>query len=386
MTSGSAELRLIRSMAVVVAIGAALFALLSFPSIKVQQDFAPAWWTVAAVLSVFALPVLTALAMPIASLTAARILLGVAGVGYLTAAFSSLFIVSPLPLAETEWVLNNTAAATSAVALAAPRSLAWTYNAIVAVIVIASRARGPDMRGLVPGLQDGLYSFMFCAVFIALAQFTVDRARLVDEESRAVSRHAAVVAAAHARARERRRIDAVLHDTVLAVLMLGSRAGVRSTQALRDQASSAVAALATGVRESDAAEGTLVDLRQALRARLDRVSPRIPLLFPAELPGVPPAVADALADAAAEAARNSLRHARLGHKLPRAHVSLHDDRLIVRIADDGAGFDPELVPAERLGVRASIVGRLESLPGAAARVRSAPGHGTQVELEWTVTS
>ena len=122
MTSGSAELRLIRSMAVVVAIGAALFALLSFPSIEVQQDFAPAWWTVAAVLSVFALPVLTALAMPIASLTAARILLGVAGVGYLTAAFSSLFIVSPLPLAETEWVLNNTGCIRSC---SAPCSSHW---------------------------------------------------------------------------------------------------------------------------------------------------------------------------------------------------------------------------------------------------------------------
>ena len=385
MTADSAELRLVRSMAVVVAIGAALFALLAIGSIRVQQDFAPAWWTVAAAIAVFALPVLAALAMPVASLRAARILLAAAGTGYLAAAFSSLFLVDPLPVPETQWVLNNTAAATSAVALAAPRSLGWMYNALISIIVIASRTRGPDMSGFVAGIQDGLYSFMFCAVFIALAHFTIDRARLVDEETRAVTRHAAVVAAAHARSRERQRIDAVLHDSVLSVLMLASRGGDSSAE-LRAQAGSALAELTAGVHESDAAEDAPVDLRRALRARLDRVNPRIPLLFPAEVPGVPPAVADALADAAAEAARNSLRHAHLNHALPTVRVRVDHDRLIVSIDDDGVGFDPEDVPAERLGLRASIVGRLESRPDTTARIRSAPGRGTQIELEWTVTS
>ena len=47
--------------------------------------------------------------------------------------------------------------------------------------------------------------------------------------------------------------------------------------------------------------------------------------------------------------------------------------------DRGAGFDPSAVPADRRGVRESIVGRMERHRGRAPR-RVGPGGGTEVEL------
>jgi signal transduction histidine kinase len=54
-------------------------------------------------------------------------------------------------------------------------------------------------------------------------------------------------------------------------------------------------------------------------------------------------------------------------------------RTQVFIRDRGPGFDPASVPGDRRGVRDSIVGRMER-HGGRARVTSAPGGGTEVEL------
>ena len=47
--------------------------------------------------------------------------------------------------------------------------------------------------------------------------------------------------------------------------------------------------------------------------------------------------------------------------------------------DRGPGFDPDAVPADRRGVRESIVGRMERHGGNAV-IHSVPGEGTEVEL------
>ena len=47
--------------------------------------------------------------------------------------------------------------------------------------------------------------------------------------------------------------------------------------------------------------------------------------------------------------------------------------------DRGPGFDPDHVPADRRGVRESIVGRMERHGGRAV-LHTAPGEGTEIEL------
>ena len=53
----------------------------------------------------------------------------------------------------------------------------------------------------------------------------------------------------------------------------------------------------------------------------------------------------------------------------------------MEIGDNGAGFDADTVPTERLGVRVSIVERVGNA-GGLARVVSAPHHGTTITVLW----
>ncbi|MFE3514880.1 PspC domain-containing protein [Streptomyces sp. NPDC059166] len=54
--------------------------------------------------------------------------------------------------------------------------------------------------------------------------------------------------------------------------------------------------------------------------------------------------------------------------------------VFVSVRDRGPGFDLDAVPADRMGVRESIIGRMQR-NGGTARLRSVPGGGTEVELE-----
>ncbi|WP_348536948.1 ATP-binding protein, partial [Nocardia carnea] len=100
--------------------------------------------------------------------------------------------------------------------------------------------------------------------------------------------------------------------------------------------------------------------------------------------GPPPGRPAAGAAALAEAVRNSLRHAGVPARRVRREVTVTVGAggLLVVLRDDGKGFDRAAVPPDRLGIAASILGRMRQLPGGAGFVESAPGHGTTVTLMW----
>ena len=83
-----------------------------------------------------------------------------------------------------------------------------------------------------------------------------------------------------------------------------------------------------------------------------------------------------------EATSNSVRHAYADEE---GHVDISfellDDRLIVEVADDGAGFEPAdpALRSRRLGLT-SMEERAQRL-GGRLEIRSAPGAGTTVRLE-----
>ncbi len=85
-----------------------------------------------------------------------------------------------------------------------------------------------------------------------------------------------------------------------------------------------------------------------------------------------------LVQAAREAMVNAAKHS--GVSKVDVYAEVGDDAVEVFVRDRGAGFLPELIPADRMGVRGSIVERLRRA-GGNATIRSAPGEGTEVRLE-----
>jgi signal transduction histidine kinase/phage shock protein PspC (stress-responsive transcriptional regulator) len=84
--------------------------------------------------------------------------------------------------------------------------------------------------------------------------------------------------------------------------------------------------------------------------------------------------------AAREAMVNAAKHS--GAAVISVYVEVEPEQVTVFVRDRGKGFDVETVSADRMGVRGSIVGRMERNGGKAA-IRSAPGDGTEVRLEMT---
>jgi len=86
----------------------------------------------------------------------------------------------------------------------------------------------------------------------------------------------------------------------------------------------------------------------------------------------------ALVLAAREAMGNAARHA--GVEEVSVFLDAGDTGISVYVRDRGAGFDPNAVAADRRGVAESVRGRMERV-GGTARIVSAPGEGTEVELK-----
>jgi signal transduction histidine kinase/phage shock protein PspC (stress-responsive transcriptional regulator) len=86
----------------------------------------------------------------------------------------------------------------------------------------------------------------------------------------------------------------------------------------------------------------------------------------------------ALVSAAREAMVNAAKHS--GTASIDVYGEVGDDVVEVFVRDRGRGFDTTLVEQDRMGVRGSILNRMQR-HGGVAEIRSAPGDGTEVRLE-----
>ncbi|MFK0254219.1 PspC domain-containing protein [Streptomyces sp. NPDC090445] len=83
--------------------------------------------------------------------------------------------------------------------------------------------------------------------------------------------------------------------------------------------------------------------------------------------------------AAREAMVNAAKYGGDGGPV-QVYAEVEGQRVFVSVRDRGPGFDIDAVPDDRMGVRESIIGRMQR-NGGTARLRSAPDGGTEVELE-----
>ena len=235
-------------------------------------------------------------------------------------------------------------------------------------LVIAAGFVFLQATGALGAARDVLFAVIAAVVVLGVifAPWIVRLVRSLTEER-----------AARIRSQERAEVAAHLHDSVLQTLaMVQRRAGEPAE----------VAALARRQeRELRAwladrpAPGHSARLAGALEAAAADVEEQHGV--PVEVVVVGDHDLDAAHDAVVAAAREAMTNAaKFGAGSPvDVYAESSDARTQVFVRDRGPGFDPAAVPADRRGVRESIVGRMRR-HGGRARVTSGSGSGTEVEL------
>ena len=187
--------------------------------------------------------------------------------------------------------------------------------------------------------------------------------------------------AARVRSQERADVAAHLHDSVLQTLALiqkhadDGRAVTRLARAQERDLRSWLYA-----DPAPAATSTASALREAAAEVEDAHGVPVEVVTVGDVPfdeAVRPVVL-----AAREAMVNAAKHS--GAEKIDVYLETTHGQVEVFVRDRGRGFDPADVAEDRLGVRHSIVDRLDR-HGGQARVRSAPGDGTEVRLTMPLT-
>jgi signal transduction histidine kinase len=250
----------------------------------------------------------------------------------------------------------------AAAALSGRRRLVVAVVLVLSVAALLRPALSPGWNvggGLSTLLIFGLGATALTWLTRLVTATVAERDRLAQSLARA-ERETAVAA-------ERAEAAARLHDSVLQTL-------TRLERSAPDPASATLAATASADLRAF--------LRQAqgsgqLRALLDRVvmeaageeRRRVRMTFAGADLDVDPGLVR-LADAVAEAVRNAVRHTD-GPVQVMGEVDEH--HVTVWIADRGPGLDLAAVPPDRLGIRESVVGRLERVGGTAELTPTASG-------------
>ena len=256
-----------------------------------------------------------------------------------------------------------------------PSGLAELYGGVFGVLlVIGAALLFLSSNHVLGGLRDAALTgiVVVVALGLILAPFLWR-----------LGRNLAAERAERIRSQERAELAAHLHDSVLQTLTLvQKRAGDprevaalarRQERELRDW----LAADAPPTSERSFA-GALRSLAEQVEDD-HRVAVEIVAVGDCE----PDPAAEAVVRATGEALLNAAKHA--GDAGPiRVYAEVAGDRIEVFVRDRGRGFDPATVPADRRGVRESIVGRM-ARAGGTADIRSTDT-GTEVALSIDRTS
>jgi signal transduction histidine kinase/phage shock protein PspC (stress-responsive transcriptional regulator) len=185
--------------------------------------------------------------------------------------------------------------------------------------------------------------------------------------------------AGRVRATERAEIAAHLHDSVLQTLALIQRRAGNEHDVIRLARAQERELRAWLYRDpgqeagqlSDGVKAAAAEVEDSLGLAVDVVSVGDCAMTERQ---------EALVQAAREAMLNAARH---GGGPVSVYLEVTDAAAEVFVKDRGPGFDPDLVPADRLGVRESIIGRM-SRHGGTAAISSGPD-GTEVRLRLPVS-
>ncbi|WP_327354003.1 ATP-binding protein [Streptomyces sp. NBC_01304] len=186
------------------------------------------------------------------------------------------------------------------------------------------------------------------------------------------------------RAQERAEVAAHVHDSVLHTLTLIQRnaENVNEVRRLaraqeRDLRTWLYKPEGTGKEEGEEPD-TLADaVRKAAAEVEDKHGVPIEVVVVGDCPLDEKLTAQM--QAAREAMVNAAKYGGEGGAV-QVFAEVEGTTVFVSVRDRGPGFDLDSVPADRMGVRESIIGRMQR-HGGTARLRAVPDGGTEVELE-----
>jgi len=392
MVIESAVDRILRILALAVGIGSAVFTVLGLPNILAQQQYLNPAYSATVYVVFFGLPILL---IVISSRASIRVIKAVAAVhavstvafliGWVPAVVGNGYI----PGDPEPWLMLVASVGACTAALVLPYIPAWGFLLLVSAVSGIIRYLGYRSHDASVAFQDAIMISLFSGVMVSLIQLAL-RAGYEQDLASAVAQHAAADAtAAEVLERQRTRYHAFTHDDVLATLNSAARGAPGTSAVIRTSAKQALEKM-DEFRTEDAVHPvvTAIELEHMMRAAAAGTGVEIDaaqMNRGAERLRIPADVGDAIVEAMSEALRNSVRHAdwadgRTVHRFVRSVFSATGIEVIV--ADDGRGFAARRVGLDRLGVRLSILQRVNSQPGGIATVRSARGHGTTVTLTW----
>lgn len=222
-----------------------------------------------------------------------------------------------------------------------------------------------------------------CGVYLLIMWSLVVGAQRLDDARSATARDAVSRLRSTVHDVQQRRLDAVVHDRLIA-LLLSLRPGV-----VRPGAAAAAANVLAEL--DDLADGgesvperwSGVDVAARMRSLVHDLGETVDVTVNDESAEYryPSAVVESIVDATGEAVRNYSRHA--GPSASCAVVAaLRPGAITVAVVDDGIGFDVGEVSENRIGLALGIVERMRQLDGGASRVVSVPGDGVHIDLSW----
>jgi signal transduction histidine kinase len=281
------------------------------------------------------------------------------------------------------WLQGVTAMAATITAVRWRGPWVWLYAIATGPIVAVNQVLVREDATL-NAILDGLGGMVFSLILMGVAMAVVDAADRQDAVAARARSQAALEASRRTREREQTRINAIVHDDVMSVLLTASRKAPAPGLALQAQrALDAIAAIAAG--DGELRVYTSEELAAVLRSTVTSIAADVDFTyaFKAAEP-IPAEVVAATTEALAEAMRNSVKYAGVGDEPVErtVHLDVTAAGFSVRVRDRGRGFSPRAVEPRRLGIRVSIVERMASVAGGKGDVHSRPGAGTTVELSW----
>lgn len=231
--------------------------------------------------------------------------------------------------------------------------------------------------------QDATFSFLFSSVLVAFVAVMKYEAAKVDAANHAAGLAAIELAKADAIVRERDRVDALVHDSVLTTLLLAANASSTDEEKEAELLAKAAIAKLQSANTAVASDETIsisslfTALEFAVHRQSAEVSVDVENSSDFEIPGE---VAAAVTESTLQALANSLQHAGVRAK---RQVLLRGTKGGIKIVvkDNGKGFRPSRIPKNRLGLKLSIIGRMKSVDGRVF-IDSKIGVGTNVVIEW----